>query len=249
MSTKETMTLKQLRDQIQAFATQKPRDTESANYYVEMNVLLLDDWWKSIDAHIASQPAEQTRGEPVAGAFYLGGKRLDTSDPDTLEYVRSRFEAKAKPDQAASVVPVDREPTGVVRDILGPLASGPSVRNEPYPDDEAVDAFADALKAKLAEARAKGRGGWNNDEPGMQQRLSNMLRDHVEKGDPRDAQSHVVVTRDSTGEIVAVTRQDDEGRILKVIAEKLSEEQRHAHQLEHALTIIAIGQARAEGGE
>lgn len=63
MSTKETMTLKQLRDQIQAFATQKPRDLESANYYVEMNVLLLDDWWKSIDAHLASKPAEQPRGE------------------------------------------------------------------------------------------------------------------------------------------------------------------------------------------
>mgnify|MGYP000629703460 CR=1 FL=1 len=55
-----------------------------------------------------------------------------------------------------------------------------------HPDDLAVDAFAAAMKAKLAEARAKGRGGWNGDEPGMQQRLSNMLRDHIEKGDPRD---------------------------------------------------------------
>ena len=53
-------------------------------------------------------------------------------------------------------------------------------------DDAAVDRFAAALTAKLAEARAKGRGGWNNDEPGMQQRLSDMLRAHVEKGDPRD---------------------------------------------------------------
>lgn len=65
----------------------------------------------------------------------------------------------------------------------------------------------------------------------------------------RDAASRVVVTRDSTGEIVAVTRQDDDGRILKVIAEKFTEKQRLAHQLDHALTIIAIDQARAEGGE
>lgn len=55
-----------------------------------------------------------------------------------------------------------------------------------HPDDAAVDAFAAAMKAKLADARAKGRGGWNGDEPGMQQRLSDMLRAHVEKGDPRD---------------------------------------------------------------
>lgn len=55
-----------------------------------------------------------------------------------------------------------------------------------HPDDDAVDAFAAALKAKLAAARAKGRSGWNGDEPGMQQRLSDMLRAHVDKGDPRD---------------------------------------------------------------
>lgn len=55
-----------------------------------------------------------------------------------------------------------------------------------HPDDAAVDRFAVAMKAKLADARAKGRGGWQGDEPGMQQRLSDMLRTHVEKGDPRD---------------------------------------------------------------
>lgn len=32
-------------------------------------------------------------------------------------------------------------------------------------------------------------------------------------------QGHVVVTRNQAGQIVAVTRQDEEGRILKVIAE------------------------------
>lgn len=55
-----------------------------------------------------------------------------------------------------------------------------------HPDDVAVDRFAVALKAKLAEARDKGRGGWAGNESGMQQRLSDMLRDHVAKGDPRD---------------------------------------------------------------
>lgn len=61
-----------------------------------------------------------------------------------------------------------------------------AAREDAHPDDAAVDAFAVAMKAKLAAARAKGRGGWNGDEPGMQQRLSDMLRAHVDKGDPRD---------------------------------------------------------------
>jgi hypothetical protein len=50
-------------------------------------------------------------------------------------------------------------------------------------DDIAIDQFAVALKAKLAASRAKGRGGWEQCDPAM---LSNMLREHVEKGDPRD---------------------------------------------------------------
>lgn len=50
-------------------------------------------------------------------------------------------------------------------------------------DNDAVDDFAAALKAKLAIARAKGRSGWETCTP---EDLSAMLREHVEKGDPRD---------------------------------------------------------------
>lgn len=72
---------------------------------------------------------------------------------------------------------------------LGSEVNGPTSLGEPslpHPDDAAVDRFACAMKLKLAAARDNGRAGWNNDEPGMQQRLSDMLRAHVEKGDPRD---------------------------------------------------------------
>ena len=54
---------------------------------------------------------------------------------------------------------------------------------EPHPDDVAVDKFAQAMKDKLAKAREKGRGGWQTCAPSD---LSWMLREHVEKGDPRD---------------------------------------------------------------
>lgn len=53
----------------------------------------------------------------------------------------------------------------------------------PSPDNVAVDRFAEALKQKLAMARAKGRGGW---QTCSKEDLSRMLREHVEKGDPRD---------------------------------------------------------------
>lgn len=51
------------------------------------------------------------------------------------------------------------------------------------PDDAAIDRFAIELKKKLAKAREKGRGGWQTCHPTD---LSRMLREHVDKGDPRD---------------------------------------------------------------
>jgi len=54
-----------------------------------------------------------------------------------------------------------------------------------HPDDVAVHALAAAMKAKLARQRAKGYSGWNTEEC-TQQRLSDMLRAHVGKGDPVD---------------------------------------------------------------
>ncbi|WP_180937435.1 hypothetical protein [Herbaspirillum seropedicae] len=52
-----------------------------------------------------------------------------------------------------------------------------------HPDDVAVDLFATVMKQKLAQARDKGRVGWEQCDP---VELSVMLRQHVEKGDPRD---------------------------------------------------------------
>ena len=62
-------------------------------------------------------------------------------------------------------------------------APAPSASLAAHPDDVAVDMFAKAMKEKLALARAKGRGGWQTCN---KYELSNMLREHVDKGDPRD---------------------------------------------------------------
>ncbi len=66
--------------------------------------------------------------------------------------------------------------------LAAPPASQPAAAPI-HADDAAVDRFAAEMKAKLAVARAKGRGGWEQCAPAE---LSAMLREHVDKGDPRD---------------------------------------------------------------
>lgn len=71
--------------------------------------------------------------------------------------------------------------------INSPLPGDPNglvVPYRPHRDDLVVDAFAGEMKFKLAMSREKGRGGW--DEQGLNQLLSDQLREHVDKGDPRD---------------------------------------------------------------
>lgn len=58
--------------------------------------------------------------------------------------------------------------------------------SEPHPDDLAVDRFAVAMKAKLALKRSQGRGGWQDPAQCTVAFLSQLLREHVAKGDPVD---------------------------------------------------------------
>ncbi len=73
-----------------------------------------------------------------------------------------------------------------------------------HPDDLAVDAFAAAMKAKMAEARAKGRGGWEDPAQCTAEDLSRMLREHVEKGDARDVANFCMMLH-QRGEAIAAS--------------------------------------------
>lgn len=55
-----------------------------------------------------------------------------------------------------------------------------------HPDDEAVDRFAAAMKAKLAKKRSEGRGGWEDKNQCTAEFLNRLLNEHVGKGDPVD---------------------------------------------------------------
>lgn len=55
-----------------------------------------------------------------------------------------------------------------------------------HPDDIAVDRFAAVMKAKLAEARQLGRGGWDDPAVCSRETLAKMLMNHTYRGDPVD---------------------------------------------------------------
>ena len=71
-----------------------------------------------------------------------------------------------------------------------------------HPDDAAVDALAVLMKAKLAKQRAKGCGGWDTDC--TQERLSDLLRTHVNKGDPVDVAKFCAFLA-ARGEMICLT--------------------------------------------
>lgn len=107
------------------------------------------------------------------------------------------------------------------------LAARQSVGNQ-HPDDLAVDAFAAAMKAKMAAARAKGRGGWEDAAQCTADDLSRMLRDHVEKGDPRDVanfcmmlhqRGEAIAPRQPMGEPVAWMTHHDDPMLFPTAAE------------------------------
>ena len=99
-----------------------------------------------------------------------------------LEVAMARI-LKADPGHSISVTS-EAKALVAVRSALG---TAPVLAAQPdkHPDDAAVDALAALMKAKLAKQRAKGYGGWDSDHC-SQEKLSILLRGHVDKGDPVD---------------------------------------------------------------
>lgn len=92
--------------------------------------------------------------------------------------------------------------------VMAHNTSAPTAQAAPaHPDDAAVDALAAAMKAKLAKQSANGYGGWDTPEC-TQQRLSDMLRAHVDKGDPVDVANFCAFLA-ARGEGIAQAAQGD----------------------------------------
>jgi len=73
-------------------------------------------------------------------------------------------------------------------------------------DDHAVDCFAKMMKAKLAKKRADGRGGWDDPEQCSVEFLSQLLHEHVAKGDPVDVANLCMMIRHYDAPITAASQ-------------------------------------------
>jgi hypothetical protein len=86
--------------------------------------------------------------------------------------------------------------------MLAAAPPAPAAVQEPvHPDDEAVDRFAIAMKAKLAEKRAQGYGGWDRPEECTIGHLSQLLRKHIDKGDAVDVGNFSMMIHQRGGSI------------------------------------------------
>lgn len=74
----------------------------------------------------------------------------------------------------------------ILRDLADFLMHGIDCRPRPHADDIAVDAFAAAMKSKMAKQRAKGYGGWEKIAAVTDKSLADRLMEHTKKGDPVD---------------------------------------------------------------
>jgi hypothetical protein len=82
--------------------------------------------------------------------------------------------------------------------------------NPAHFDNKSVEAFAYAMRVKLAVKRLQGRGGWQDKELCSAEFLSQLLREHVEKGDPVDVANFCMMLH-QRGERIAPASQPREG--------------------------------------
>lgn len=90
--------------------------------------------------------------------------------------------------------------TEETKNVLAKLDAAIKTQKAEHLDDVAVDIFAGRMKFKLAQARLRGRSGWQ-DKSWTPEQISQALREHVEKGDPRDVANYCMFL-DARGESI-----------------------------------------------
>lgn len=120
--------------------------------------------------------------------------------------------------EAVAVKPFDPNDPTRLRTLARETHIAPAKPLPPaHPDDIAVERFAAAMKAKLARKRDEGRGGWEDPEQCSGSFLSQLLREHVEKGDPLDV-GNLAMMLHQRGERIA----DDRERYRETRKQKLA---------------------------
>ena len=146
----------------------------------------------------AGDPPQEVGGVMVTLAAYCLAHGIDMHEAGEVELARiwTKVE-KIRAKQAA-------KPTGSALPQAWPQESP---AREQHPDDAAVDRFAEAMKAKLSKKREDGRGGWQDKDECPQEFLSDLLRGHVEKGDPVDVANFAMMLHQRGEEILPSARE------------------------------------------
>lgn len=105
---------------------------------------------------------------------------------NAIEAAQQRTQAAGVPEdlRAAMLTVIDRSDwrTAANRAELHAMLATAPAQPAVHPDDAAVDRFAAAMKAKLAKAREKGRGGWDDPAQCSVEFLAKLLVGHIGKG-------------------------------------------------------------------
>lgn len=120
-----------------------------------------------------------TRVSNIEGAVRI---TVDVRPPATPQYQRDWFfnYPNAYSDELRDAIHDAIEP------IVARMQRLPIMVDWQHPDNLAVDRFAERMKAKLAAAREKGRGGWDDQTQCNADYLRQLLHEHIGKGDPVD---------------------------------------------------------------
>ena len=129
-----------------------------------------------------------------------------------------------------------------LRDALAAPATAPE--QDVHPDDKAVDRFAERMKWKLANARAKGKSGWQ-DRAWTPEQISAALRQHVDKGDPTDVANYCMFLSARAEPITPATAPDRHAQELLAMEITIANmRERHAQEL--CAYQITVDKLRAE---
>jgi hypothetical protein len=123
--------------------------------------------------------AELEAQEPVA---WMHETRVDVIH-DSVKTLLKTLSEGAGPESLHR--PIDKSERYTIPLYAGPVPAAQAVAGQ-HADDVAVDRFAEAMKAKMAASRAKGRGGWESTEVCPPGSLQLMMLEHIAKGDPVD---------------------------------------------------------------